>query len=198
MGQARIVNRTTVAGVTLESVSIREQELEQSFQYTMPAGIDGTLTTRTSDTAGVFTVASGHGVTTSNKISVFWEGGACYNCTVSATGATTITINAATGDVLPSVSTAIVIGVESTHTFAFDGDFLKVLAVACPNRSMARFMDASSIELAYVMQASEGRLWVSDQSVTNPLVGDSVSQIVIANGNITEAALSIGVLQSTN
>lgn len=197
MGTARIVRQTTLAGVTLESVATREEELEISFSASMAAGIAGTLTTRTSDTAGVFTVASGHGVTTSNKISVFWSGGACYNCTVSATTSTTITINAATGDVLPSATSEVVIGVEATHIVAIDGDGLKVLVVACTNRSMIRFLDVSSIELTYVMAASEGRLWVSDQNVTNPIVGDAISSVVIANGNTTTATMNVGALVAT-
>lgn len=196
-GQANIRVQTSVAGVSVQSEIIRQDEIQQSIEVELAAGIAGELTTRTSDTAGVFTVGSGHGVTTSNKISVFWDGGACYNCTVSATGATSITINAATGDVLPAAETDVIIGVEATHLFSLDGDTLKVLAVSCPNRSIIQIKETTSVELAYVMAAGEGRLWISEHDVTNPIVGDAIDNIVVSNGQTTAAVLLVGALLSS-
>lgn len=61
----------------------------------------GTLSTRTSDTAGVLTVAEGHGIVAGDVIDVYWDGGHATSGTVTDADDTTITFESATGDVLP-------------------------------------------------------------------------------------------------
>lgn len=69
--------------------------------------IGGTLTTRTSATAGVITVSSGHGVTTSHTLDVLWASGKVYGMTVSVSAATTITVTGGSGDDFPVVDSAV-------------------------------------------------------------------------------------------
>jgi hypothetical protein len=69
----------------------------------------GTLTTRTSDTAGVLTLGSGHGIEAADTFDVTWNSLANRRLTVTADSvdATTVTFSGGSGDVLPSTSTAV-------------------------------------------------------------------------------------------
>jgi hypothetical protein len=197
-GTADISIRTRVAGVNIDSLIRRTDELEQSFRATMPAGRAGTLTTRTDDAIGVVTVASGHGITTSDTVAVFWEGGSRFSATVTGTTATTITIATGAGTNLPIATTALVIAKESIHSLAIIGDDIAVLAVGCDNRASVNFRDGSAVsQLRYDIATKEGRLWVASSDVTNPLASDTVADVRIANGGTTEAELRIGLLVNT-
>lgn len=200
VGTAAISIRTRVAGVNIDATISRTDELEQAFQHNMDAGRAGTLTTRTDDAVGVITVASGHGITTSDTVAVFWVGGSRFSATVTATTATTITIATGAGTVLPAATTAVVIAKESLHTLAIVGDDITVLAVGCDNRASVNFRIAagSASALRYDMAAKEGRLWMASSDVTNPLATDTIVDVRIANGGTTAMPLKIGLLVTTD
>lgn len=196
-GSARIVTRATVAGVTIESIFNRSDELEQAFQAELPPAIEGVLTTRTGDTAGVITVSEGHGITDADTIAIFWEDGSSFAASVDATTATTITIDALSGDSLPTQDTAVVVGKEQVHSLPFDGDDLSVLAVGCRLRSSVSFEDGSMLEFRYDLQSNEGRLWFAGSDATNPLASESIDSVRIANGGLIAQVVSIGLLIDT-
>lgn len=82
----------------------------------VPAGIAGTLTTRSSGTAGVVTVAS-HSI--SGTAFVMWTiSGVNYaaHFTVSSTTGTTITLASGVGDALPVQDSAVVISGVTTES----------------------------------------------------------------------------------
>lgn len=63
-----------------------------------------TLTTRTSDTAGVVTTLYTHNLTASDDLILFWDGGT-QTANITSVTATTITFASGVGDVLPLVNT---------------------------------------------------------------------------------------------
>lgn len=65
-----------------------------------------TLTTRTSDSNGVFTVGTAHGITVGDEVNVYWPAGNRTRMTVTEITDTTITLNGGTGTVLPIATTA--------------------------------------------------------------------------------------------
>jgi hypothetical protein len=69
---------------SLDTVLSRTDETMSSSEVTLNAAVAGTLTTRTSDSVGIVTVAS-HSITTSDTVAVFWDGGYRYGVAVSAT-----------------------------------------------------------------------------------------------------------------
>jgi hypothetical protein len=187
-----------VAGVNIDSTIRRTDELEQAFRATMVPGRAGTLSTRTDDNTGIVTVASGHGITDTDTVAVFWAGGSRYDVDVTATTATTISIDLGAGANLPAATTAVVIAKESVHTLPIVGDDIAVIGIGCDNRASINFRDSGDASLLrYDMATGEGRLWISGQDVTNPLAGDTVATIVIANGGTTAAELRIGALLNT-
>jgi len=193
------VFRTSIGGSTFNSVITKVDELEAVFTKTLPAGNVGTVTTRTDADTGILTVASGHGITDSDFVSVFWEGGHRYGVDVTATTATTISIDLGTGTDLPLVTVAIVVSKEETHSIAITGNQLIMFAIDSINKATINFRDGSNASLLfYHLLANEGRLWIKDIDVTNPLAGDVVASVIIANGGTVALTLSIGMLLSTD
>jgi hypothetical protein len=99
------------------------------LQITLPAGKSGTLTTRTDDNTGIVTVASGHGITGSDTVDVYWAAGRRYGVDVTATDATTISIDLGAGDNLPTASTAVVICKQVVVNKAIDGDAVEIIGL---------------------------------------------------------------------
>jgi hypothetical protein len=197
-GTADISIRTRVAGVNIDATIRRTDELEQAFRTTMAAGRAGTLSTRTDDNTGIVTVASGHGITDTDTVAVFWEGGSRHGVDVTATTSTTISIDLGAGTNLPAAATAVVIAKEIEHTLAIIGDDIIVMGIGCQNRVSVNFRDSGDASLLrYDIAANEGRLWVSSSDVTNPLATDTVANVVIANGGTTAVELAIGLLLDT-
>lgn len=190
---------TTIGGSSLSSSMTRSQESEQVVSLSLPAGLAGTLSTRTDDDTGVLTVATGHGITTDDTVAVFWDGGSQYNVDVTAVAATTISIDVGDGTVLPAATTAIIVSKQLPHAVAFTGDSLNVLAISCRQRASIEFFSSAPASLLrYDMATNEGRTWVSDIDVTNPLAGDTVATVRVANGSTTLTTLELGILASTN
>lgn len=196
---ARTTITTNVAGKSISSVIERTQEDARGVTIDLVTGKDGTLTTRTDADTGVITVASGHGITDTDTVAVFWTGGSRYNVDVTATTATTISIDVGSGTDLPVATTEVVVSKQSVHNIAIVGDSLEVLAIGSRQRVSVEFWSASPASLLrYDIPTSEGRHWVKTTDVTNPLAGDTVATVRVANGSTVTATLDIGILASTD
>src|ERR1700722_16887781 len=120
MPQAQYSVSVSGLGNPISNISNRTGGGGTTLSVPIPVGIAGTLSTRTSGTAGVLTVPTGHGITTSNIIDIYWGVGSAnraYSCVVTATTTTTITFNTASGASLPIVTTAIVVSPQVTIAF---------------------------------------------------------------------------------
>jgi len=196
---ARITKTANIGGSSISAVQERTQEDERVVTIELPAGKSGTLTTRTDDNTGVVTVASGHGITDTDTVAVFWDGGSRYGVDVTATGATTISIDVGSGTNLPAATTAVTVALQSSHAVAFAGDNLSVIAIGCIKRCSVEFLSSAPASLLrYDIAANEGRMWVSSTDETNPLASDTVATVAVSNGSTTAATLRIGIVASTD
>ncbi|MGV3486234.1 MAG: hypothetical protein ACO1RT_17580 [Planctomycetaceae bacterium] len=194
---ARVTTSTVINGVTITSVVDRSEESSERMSLSLPAGIEGTLSTRTNDTAGILTVNEGHGVTDADTIAVFFDDGVAYNCNVSAATATTITFDSAEGTVLPAADSEIIASVQASYALLLDGDSLRVFAIFCTYRAWIDFRtSAPASVLVYDIAAREGRIYVSDVDAINPLASDDVATVHVANGSTTATTLEIGMLKA--
>lgn len=71
-----------------------------------------TLTTRSSDTAGVVTTVYEHNIDSSDTVNIIWPGGTRTG-NVTATGANTVTFSSGSGDALPPLSTNLLIAKQA-------------------------------------------------------------------------------------
>lgn len=85
----------------------------------------GTLSQRIDDDTGLCTLPAltaidgqsvTHGITVSHTVSVWWSGGERHAMTVSAVSGTAITVDGGSGDNLPTLGTAVDVGIDPTAT----------------------------------------------------------------------------------
>lgn len=171
------VNRPAQGGVPPQEVSL-------------PAADAGSLTTRTSDTAGTLTMDSeSHGISSGDEITIFWADGIAYQATVGTVAGTSVPFTGAEGDVLPAEDTEITADVITVINADFDGDDLEIFAANMDRRGHIIFEDSGDAELdAAELVANEPYLYVDGMTSSNPLTGNAVDEIHIANGDSTAAA----------
>ena len=168
------------------------------LQVTLPAGKSGTLTTRTDDDTGIVTVASGHGITGSDTVDVYWSGGRRYGVDVTATAATTIDIDLGAGDNLPAASTAVVIVKQVVVNKAIDGDnvaiigFLAELAASTGFGVRITFFDAvsgggSAVGNGIDLDPNSPFVLDVEGGATNLLTGSPILSFVASNGDGSNA-----------
>jgi hypothetical protein len=196
---AKATTSLTVAGLTISSSIEREQESSDRIALDVPAGLAGSLTTRTDDNTGVVTLASGHGILTDDVVSIFWAGGFASAATVSGSTATTVTFDVDSGDTLPIATTSVVVSKKATHELLLNGDSLDMFAIKNTQRCCIAFLDdESAAALTYEIAEREGRFWVSGMGFVNPLAGESIESVSISNGSTTALTIDIGLLKSSD
>ena len=160
---------------------------------TIPAAIAGTLTTRTSDTAGVITVTA-HAVTTGDKIGIFWTTGQRHYVTVDSTNATTITISAGAGDNLPADESAVTVSKPLELDALVDGDAITGIGVTSNKRNTAVFVDtADAIITAKTTAANQAWAWAANTGTTSEFVGKDMAKVLMYNGETTAATGALGI-----
>lgn len=189
-------------GISVQQSVTRNGDLTVAAQVTLPAGKSGTLTTRTDDNTGQLTVASGHGITGSDTVDVYWSGGRRYGVDVTATAATTIDIDLGTGDNLPTASTAVVICKQVVANVMLYGDNAKLVVVnfAVPGSSSSKsrvtFFDAvtgggSAVGSGLDLSANEPRITDVTGGDSNNYTGNVILSLVASNGGTAEGTLQV-------
>lgn len=148
------------------------------------AGLAGSLTTRTNDTTGTLTMGAAHGLVENQVVDLYWTGGMRAGITIGAVNGTSVPISGGSGSILPTLSSAIVVGVRRTVEVPFDGDDKQLIAYCLNKRGYIRFLDGDDVEIADTARelvASEGWFWLDDHHA-NPFAGVSVAKLQISCG----------------
>ena len=183
---------------SINQSKIRSSDDLIDVAVTLPAGKSGTLTTRTDDNTGIVTVASGHGITDSDTVDVYWSTGRRYGVDVTATDSTTISIDLGAGDNLPAQSTAVVICKQVVVNKAIDGDNVKIigfsaeLAASTGFGSRITFFDAASgggsaVGSGIDLDPNSPFVIDVEGGATNLLTGSPILSFVASNGDGSNA-----------
>jgi hypothetical protein len=166
----------------------------------LAAAKTGSLTTRTLDTAGELTMTTGHGITDGARIAIFWSGGCAYLGTVGTVVGNAVPFTGAAGDNLPVEDTAVTVQVMTPLDVDFDGDKAEIVAASFRRRGVVVFEDSDNAVLdAGDIAAGEGYVYVVGLSQSNPLAGNPVDQVWIANGDSDGTnAFVLGVLYQSD
>ena len=192
-------NNVALAGISIQSSTTRTDSGQVSHEVTLPAADAGTLSTRTSDTAGTATLGAAHGIQTGDVVDIYWAGGVAYGATVGTVAGTSVPFTLASGDVLPAQDTAITMAKQVLINTDFDGDNMSMLAVVSTKRGHVHFQEEDGTGIkAQEMLAGEGWTWASNTGIVNPLAGNPVGQVMATNGDATgTTTLKIGVLYNS-
>jgi hypothetical protein len=172
-------------------------------QPSLPAGTAGTLSTRTSDTAGVVTVAS-HALNNGDKVDIFWSGGQCYGANVDSNTATTLTFSGAAGTVLPIATTAVVITKQVAVTMDITYALLQFLAVmasfvtaSITSKCQVTFKDSGgSVVLNLVLTPNQPAVYDIVAGTANPFSANIESAVASCGSSAEAATLSVAGIQN--
>lgn len=155
----------------------------------IPAAKSGTLTTRTDDDTGILTMTSGHGITTGQKLDVFWAGGSRRNMTVGTVATNSVPIDLGSGDNLPAASTAITAMVPVSFSVAsFNGDAVLGFAVYSPVAGYVVICQNGSTNTApYHLDAGEGKSFSFSAGDTNPIAATDITVLKFSHGDSSQA-----------
>lgn len=193
MSTNRIQVNADIGGATIAGTITRTSDARQAFDVTLPAAKAGTLSTRTSDTAGTLTMGAGHGITTGIKIDIYWDGGRAYNATVGTVDGNSVPFTLASGDVMPAQDTAITASAQTSIDLAVTGDNLAAIGASCGEDCCLGFYASSTRELSVSMPGGEPWFWASGCGFTNPLAGITVTSAKASQGGTSAAVLKVGV-----
>jgi hypothetical protein len=186
MPQFRLNKNATASGLSFASLVTVDSDAAIPVQLTLAAAKTGTLTTRTDDNTGELTLESGHGVTTGQRIDVYWSTGKRYGMTVGTVAALVVPIDGGAGDNLPIATTAMTAQVPEEVAFSVVGNSLKALAAYATRRSMVTLADGSSNHLNVELDASgpdQIYTWTDQDGTTNPVSGDTLTKTFLSNGS---------------
>lgn len=185
----------SVGGVAIGGALTATAEHAANGAPSVAAAIEGTLTTRSTATTGVITLGSGHGITDSDTVDVYWTDGLQHDCAVTAYDSTTITIGSGTGDDLPDQDSTVKVGKVQTEDCAdFAGSNVLMWFVMLTYRGYVRLQTSVPADVAVKeFTGSDPLLWVSGQLTTNPLAGSTIAQIQVSAGTTQADELKYGI-----
>ena len=183
------MNMTINTGLTIPGQAVSGSETQDvdgsiNEQPSLPAAVAGTLTTRTSATAGIITVVDGTAYTIGDTVGVWWAAGVAVTGDVTAQNATTVTIDSFTGDALPVQDTAIVLATLPETAIVNDktveGNSVVAMSVkaAAGGPLSVRFVDAAAAAIQTVSLPASG-CWVGrdDNGTLSAFAGDVISEV---------------------
>lgn len=186
-------NQVTVAGKTFNAQRSVTSDGAVIVDPTLAAAISGSLTTRTDNDTGTLTLASGHPVTTGQRLDVYWSGGKRYGMTVGTVSGTSVPIDGGAGDNLPALNTAVTVMVPQLETFVVAAADLQSLLVGCDSPAMVviRKTGPATIVAIYVTGSTGAYQWDSGSGVTNPFGSDNALDVYVSHGGTASKQVNL-------
>lgn len=156
----------------------------------------GALTTRTDDDTGVVTMDdSTHTIALSDRVDVYWTGGKRRGMAVTDVTDSAVTINAGSGDNLPTEDTELVLSVPEELDVAVAGaQVVGLLAyIAAPGQVV--FAASGAAEIAtWSIGDTVSRIWHNEDGTDNPVTGSTIETVYVSHSDEAAATARIGVL----
>lgn len=186
----------SIGGSNIQKSVQRTADHPNPYEVSLPVAEAGSLTTRSTDTAGTITMDSGgHGITDAEVIDIYWDGGVAYGATVGTVSGTSVPFTGASGDVLPSASTAVTVAEQVIINTTIDGDTVSIIGI------VAEFPTSSSSDQAHVDFQDSGDATIEeidltanvpvvhdiDGGATNVFTGNPITHVHASQGGVTEA-----------
>jgi hypothetical protein len=195
----------TSGGVTVQKNLTVEGDSSQTHEVTLPAGFAGSLTTRTSDTAGTVTVTEGAGnFTDGDVVNIWWDGGVAYGATIGTQVGAAAPLTGFAGAVLPAADTAVVMTKQVAAVSNLDGDEANIVALQlsyagedvgygkghinlqdASNNSIEAITLAGAVPYVYYLENAGGS--------SNPFTGAPITKFKATNFD-TELAATLTVI----
>lgn len=162
----------------------------------------GNLTTRTSDTVGTLTMATGHGITDAARLDLYWIDPTTqqvklrFGVVVGTVVVNDVPISGGSGDNLPLDESAITAMVPTPIDLDFIGTGLKMIlaSVATASGAIFAFVDGTETELnqAFITQSGAVYSWYTERDRyhdANRLDGDTVAKVYFSHNDSAASRL---------
>lgn len=172
---------------------------------TLVAAKTGNLTTRTNDTDGTLTMDSGHGITTGQRLDIFWSGGSGYGATVGTVSGDSVPFTGLVGT-LPADESEITAQVPTQVNISVTGNDAKFIVATAAlttgdygcNVIITR-SDNTVSEAYQLTGAAPADGWNgATYGPTNPIAGETVAKVFFAQGNSTKTVQSYAYVGYTS
>ncbi len=192
---SRLTISGEIAGAPLNSSLARTADgAIRHGPITLPAAEAGDLSTRTTDTTGVLTIA-GTTLQIGDTIDIYWDGGRRYDVDVDNVVADDVTFSGGAGDILPAAATPVTAAKQVVIATDFDGANLVAIGALSTARGHLSFQESGVTELSVDLSAREAWFWINQSTAPNPLVSTVVDAIKASQaGSVAAATLDLGVL----
>ena len=194
MLMSRLTLGGDIGGISMSSTISRNADGQIGHQLELSAAKSGTLSTRTSDTAGTLTMEAGHAIQTADIIDVYWDGGRRYDVVVGTVAGNDVPISGGSGDNLPAQDDPVTAQVQQEIDTDFDGDLLAMIGALCNQRSHVGFYNDTTLELSVDLAAGELWHWVDGGTAANPLASKTITHAVVTQASTAAATFRLGIL----
>jgi hypothetical protein len=156
-----------------------EGNLKGGASPNLPPALVATMTVRTDNDTGTFTLPAGHGLVTGDKVDLYFTGGRRRKMTATVTGDSAV-LDLGVGDNLPLLTAPNVsIQKQLVETPLFSGDDVVGFGVKTPSEAATVVFElADGTEVFPVELEAGGSFgWTSELGTTNPLAGAEIGRI---------------------
>jgi hypothetical protein len=181
----------SLGGITIQSSTALAATGGGSQNVALNQAWAGALTTRTNDTDGEITATEAdHEIDTGDIIDIYFTAGVAYGATVGTVSGTAIPFTGASGTVLPTEDDAVIGCTVTVLDVDVDGDLLVAIAAVIAARGHVVFEDVGDAVLdAQELLADMPYLYYANSSMTNPLAGNPIDEIIVSSADTTGAQL---------
>lgn len=158
----------------------------------MPTAKTGTITARTDGNTGVATLATGHGIVSTDRVDVYWTGGKRIGMIATVVG-NDVSLEGGTGTDLPALTTAVSVCKVETIVLNLNGTKTVALLFSAGNAMTIMLTDAAGtvVHLQIDLVANDAYQFIKDTYNTSPITGDTVERVFMSHNKTDEALTGI-------
>lgn len=197
---ARVDTTVTSQGVPYVSTVTVSADKSISLDVNAPgkAADAGTLSTRTDNTTGTFTMTTGHGINTADRADVYWTvggvNGSRQGVVIGTVSVNSVPFSGGTGDNLPVVNSVVVVKTAQNEAVALTGADAVAILFKATNRSIITLTTSVPANvLNIVLPAGGVYAWYSGNGVTNPITGSTIARCYVSQDGLAPANI-VGTL----
>lgn len=206
MATGTFIGTLTIGTVALQANISRTAVGSEGHEPPLPAGVAGTLTTRTDDDEGTLTLPETHGFITGDILAVFWTtpGGvpsvmygfaatvAGTSVAIAPSGADYVGVSPA-ATVLPAATTSVVVSKKVAINVAVESNDVRMIGMGCDQPAIGILGAAAAIYPAHVAVAFSPLTWDKAAGAPCPLTADPTT-LVSYNGGVVAAKFQCALL----
>jgi hypothetical protein len=190
MPTTSVQTSTNVDGVPYTATETVTFDGTVKTEPSLAAAKTGSLSTRSSATAGTLTMDPGHGITNGQRIDIYWSGGSVYGATVGTVATNSVPFTGAAGT-LPAQGSAVTVMVADEETFAVTAANLQTLIASVEPSGVnatAVFCQSNGTVVKAATMAGGGLsyIWTVGSGAATPF-GADVAKVYLTHGDSTSA-----------